>query len=59
MRLLEGRAERLNNLIKISAPQNIICKEIVLILEAAKLISPSTFKSWSIHEEHAVGSATG
>jgi hypothetical protein len=47
MRLLEGRSERLNELIKIAAPQSMICKEVILIVQAASLLNPHTFKSWS------------
>lgn len=55
MRLLEGRAERLNVLIKIAAPEEMICKEVILILQAAMLVSPNKFKSWSNNELTAVG----
>lgn len=46
-RLLEGRSKRLNELLEIAAPQEMICKEVILIVQAASLLSPHTFKSWS------------
>lgn len=48
MRLLEGRAERLSELIKIAAPDNMICKEVILIVQAASQLNP--YKSWSNNE---------
>jgi hypothetical protein len=54
-RLLEGRAKRLNELLEIAAPQEMICKEVILIVQAASLLNPHTFKSWSNNngKEHA------
>lgn len=42
-RLLEGRAKRLNELLEIAAPENLICNEVLLILKAAVILSPRTF----------------
>ena len=46
MGLLEGRAQRLNNLIKVAAPSDIICQEVLLLMQAAVPLEPSFFKSW-------------
>lgn len=43
MGLLEGRAKRLNELLEMAAPTDMIWKEIVLITEAARPFAP---KSW-------------
>lgn len=53
MKLLEGRAKRLSKLIKIAAPQEMICKEVILILQAAMQLD---LKPWSNHgKEYIVG----
>jgi len=58
MRLLDGRSERLNELIKIAAPQDMICKEVVLIVQAVSLLNPHAFKSWSNNGKE-LSTATG
>lgn len=44
MGLLEGRAKRLNELLEIAAPTDMIWKEVMLLTEAAKPFAP---KSWN------------
>lgn len=45
MLLLESRAKRLNELLEIAAPSDMIYKEIMLLSEAAKPLAPKT-KTW-------------
>ena len=45
MSLLESRAKRLNELLEIAAPDDMIYKEIMLLSEAAKPLAPKT-KTW-------------
>lgn len=47
MGLLEGRAKRLNELLEIAAPMDMICKEIMLLVDAAEPLEPKSFKSWN------------
>jgi len=47
MKLLEGRAKRLNELLEIAAPTDIICKEIMLLTQIAQPLHPNIFKSWT------------
>ena len=49
MGLLEGRAKRLNELLEIAAPTDMIWKEIQLLSEAAKPFAPKS-KSWSYNK---------
>lgn len=58
-RLLEGRSKRLNELLEIAAPQEMICKEVILIVQAASLLSPHTFKSWSNNNGKTHATAAG
>jgi len=51
MGLLEGRAKRLNELFEISAPTDIICKEVALLVEVAQPLHPNFFKSWKKENE--------
>jgi hypothetical protein len=44
MGLLESRAKRLNELLEIAAPTDMIYKEVMLLTEAAKPLAP---KSWT------------
>lgn len=46
MGLLEKRAKRLNELLEMAAPQDVLLKEIKLIVETAALINPGIVKSW-------------
>lgn len=47
MKLLEGRAKRLNELLEVAAPTDMICKEIMLLVAAAEPLDPKAFKSWN------------
>lgn len=47
MKLLEGRAERLSELIKIAAPKHMIYREVILIVQIAMVLSPNM---WSNNE---------
>ncbi len=47
MGLLESRAKRLNELLEMAAPIDIICKEIVLLREAAEPLAPQAFWNYS------------
>jgi hypothetical protein len=49
--LLEGRTTRLNELLTIAAPDELICKEILLIVQAAIPLNPEIFKSFLRREE--------
>jgi hypothetical protein len=44
--LVENRANRLNELLSIAAPDELICKEVLLILQAAIPLNPSVFKTF-------------
>lgn len=46
MGLLEGRAKRLNELIEEAAPADVVCQEVLLLVQAAVQLKPSYFKSW-------------
>jgi hypothetical protein len=46
MKLLEGRAKRLNELLEVAAPTDMICQEVMLLFQAAKPLEPRIFKSW-------------
>jgi hypothetical protein len=62
MSLLESRAKRLNELLEVAAPTDLICKEVKLLTEAAMPLSPSLFESLSVPNEngfHKIHSATG
>lgn len=65
MMLLEGRAKRLNELLEVSAPVDMICNEIKLLVYAAQPLKPAAFKSWSCpakkgsHEPERLRVATG
>lgn len=45
MSLLESRARRLNELLEIAAPSDMIYNEVMLLTEAAKPLAPKT-KMW-------------
>ena len=47
MRLVEGRSKRLSELLMISAPIDLICKEVRMLAEIAVVLDPTVFKSWS------------
>ncbi len=49
MRLLEGRSKRLEELLEIAAPIDMICKEVKLLAEAVKPFDPK-FRSWALKE---------
>jgi hypothetical protein len=63
MSLLESRAKRLNELLEVAAPTDLICKEVRLLTEAALPLSPSLFESLSVNNSendfHKIHSATG
>jgi len=46
MKLLEGRVKRLNELLEVAAPTDIICNEIMLLAQLARPLDPRVFKSW-------------
>lgn len=49
MKLLLGRSKRLEELLEIAAPTDMICKEVMLLVEAAKPLDPK-FRSWAQKE---------
>ena len=59
MKLLEGRAKRLNELLEVAAPTDMIYKEIMLLCDAAKPFAPkpqwgtplSGYGSWGKQDE--------
>jgi hypothetical protein len=44
--LLGNRANRLNELLNIAAPDELICKEVLLIMQAAIPLNPGVFKNF-------------
>lgn len=46
MALLESRAKRLNELLEIAAPSDMIYNEVMLLSEAAKPFAPQTTPKW-------------
>jgi hypothetical protein len=48
MQVLEGRSKRLNELLEISAPMNIISREVKLIVKITALINPVSFNTWRL-----------
>ena len=66
IKLLEGRAKRLNELLEVAAPIDIICNEIMLLVQIVKPLEPKVFKSWQkeinnekIHQSERFKCATG
>jgi len=49
MRLLESRSKRLGELLEMSAPIDIICQEVKLLVEAIKPLDLK-FRSWALKE---------
>ncbi len=47
MKLLEGSAKRLNELLEVAAPIDMICNEVRLLVQVAQPLKPSAFKSWN------------
>lgn len=50
MELLEGRAKRLNELLAMAAPTDMICREVMLVTEAATPLEPQAFHSWNYNK---------
>lgn len=49
MKLLECRSKRLEELLAMAAPMDMICKEVMLLVEAVKPLDPK-FRSWAQKE---------